>query len=747
MSGAGIDRLDGPAKVIGAAPYVGDLPFDNLAFGALVTSTVAAGRITGIEVKQAQDASGVLAVLTHAGAPRLRLPTTQMQGAQGEGVLPLQSDRVHYQGATVALVVAETLEEALAATALVRVRYASEPAIVELDDDHADVGTPQPDDVRGDLTAGFDAAEVTVETELTIAQEHNNPMEPHASVAVWDDEQHLTLYDSTQWADGVRRVLAEAFGLSQEDVRVIAPFCGGAFGSKTRTWDHQFLAAMAARACGRPVRVEQTRGSMFSQTGHRPELRQQLRLGARRDGTLTAYTHTTRSVTSVVQDYVEPTTGVSGMVYAVDNRLGGQRIVRLNRPTPNIMRAPGESSGMAALEIAMDELAARLGLDPIELRIRNHADVDPSSGRPWSSKSLLACYAEGAKAFGWHDRPPRPRSLRDGDDLVGWGMATAIYPAYGSPAGARVLLRPDGTVRVETSTQEIGTGNYTGLAQLAADALGVDPGRVEMAIGDTALPYAPPTNGSRTLASVGPAVVSAAREARRRLAELATLDPSSPLHAMPIGAVALAGDQIVAQGRRLPLADLLGRHGIEELDGYAETLPRGAQPGDRDKSAGGLSNQIGPVRPTLSTATFGAHFAEVRVSLTTGKPRVSRMVGAFAAGRIVNPKLARNQLVGGMTFGIGMALLEQAQVDRRTGRILNADLAEYHIATHADVPDIQTLLLDEDDPHVNDLGVKGIGEVGNVGSAAAVANAVAHATGVRIRRLPITLDDLLPALS
>ena len=544
----------------------------------------------------------------------------------------------------------------------------------------------------GDVDAGLREAEVRMEHVYSTPMEHHNPMEPHATVAQWEGDG-LTLWDATQFVDGVRNTVAKTLGLAPGNVRVIDPYVGGGFGCKGSTWSHVVLAAMAARAAKRPVKLALARPQMFGPVGGRPRTEQRVTLGARRDGHLTAIRHETVSHTSFMEDFAEPCGQPTQALYACANGLTTHRLAQMNVGVPTFQRAPGEATGTYALECAMDELAAGLGMDPVELRLRNHADAEPSSGKPFTSKRLRECYALAARRFGWARREAKPRSMREGRTLVGWGMATATYPAHRMPASASARLLPDGTFLVRSATHDLGTGTYTIMTQIAADALGVPPERVRFELGDTALPQAPVSGGSMTAASVGPAVLGACRALREKLAAMGIDDPASARPAEPVETQATA------------------------------------KPGEEEEK--------------FASRSFGAVFAEVRVDEGTGVVRVPRVVAAYSVGRLMNAKLARSQLEGGIVWGMGMALLEESLLDERSGRFVNGNLAEYHVPVNADVQVIEVHVVPENDATFNPLGARGIGEIGITGVPAALANAVYHATGRRVRDLPITLDKLI----
>jgi xanthine dehydrogenase YagR molybdenum-binding subunit len=687
LVGAALERVDGPLKVRGAAPYAFEQdPGEAITHLAVVQSTVNHGRITRLDPSRAEAMPGVLAVLTPANAPRL-------SGDPNGELAALQSFDVHYQGQVVAAIVAETSEVARAAVGGVLVEYAADPPDVALSAERPDLYAPErvnagyaTDSVIGDVDAGLAVAAVSVDVTYETPTQHNNPMETHTSIARWDGDS-LTLWDANQGPHTIVDDLVGVLDLQPKQVRIISPYVGGGFGSKFRAHPHQVLAALAARVVGRPVVFEVTRQQMFSLTGHRTPTIQRLRLGADPDGRLTAISHEVVEHTSRIQEFAEQTAVPTRVLYAAPNRRTTHRLARLDVPVPTIMRAPGETPGLYALESAMDELAVALGTDPVELRIRNEPAVDPERDVPWSSRNLVACLRAGAERFGWAGRDPRPRQREVDRWLVGTGVASAYYPTYRRRADCRISVDARGRYLVETDGSDIGTGAWTALAQIAADALHTDLGSVELRIGDSALPYARGAAGSAGLASWGSAIVVTARELRRQLDE--------------------------QHGGRPPADGVTVEGGVEGASAHAESH---------------------------SMHAFGAHFVEVRVDRDTGEVRVPRASSVFAAGRIVNPRTARSQFLGGFSMGVSMALHEESVLDERLGHYVNHDLAEYHIATNADIGELDISWVDEEDPLVNEVGAKGIGEIGITGVAAAVGNAYWHATGLRIRDLPITPD-------
>ena len=733
--GAPLRRVDGHLKVTGGARYSAEMPIANVAHAVMVTSTIAKGRIVRMDTTAAEKAPGVIAVFTPANAPKLQNGPKLASELPASRVLTLmQDDLVHYNGQPIGLVVADTLEHAQAGASLVRTTYQAQKPELDMA-----VAPPAPTTgkgkppgkepvatTRGDLAAGLAQAEVRVEHTYTTPFETHNPMELHSTIAAWEGD-HLTLYDASQGIFNERKFAAVTLGIPPENVRVISYFIGGGFGSKGSMWSHVMLAAMAARATARPVKLVVSRRQMFGPVGGRPRTVQEITLGATKDGTLTAIRHVSTSATSELEEWMEPCAVATRMLYASPNAETNHKLVRINMGTPTFMRAPGEASGTFAIESAMDEMAYALRMDPIAFRLKNYAEKDPQSGQPFSSKSLRQCYAAGADKFGWSKRTMEPRSMRDGDSLVGWGMATATYPTRRSPASAVARILPDGKAWVRAGSQDIGTGTYTVMTQVAADALGLPPERVRVDLGDTDMPETPTSGGSQTAASVGSAVNAAALAVRSKVVQLAIADAQSPLHN------AREEDVQAADGKFSLASD------PNKSDTYATILARnGGKPVEAEASV-----KPGAEAEELSMHSFGAVFAEVRVDRDLGQIRVPRVVAVYGVGKVLNAKLARSQLMGGIVYGIGMALMEETQIDPHLGRYVNAALAEYHVPVNADVQQIDVTFLPEIDTRVNPIGVKGIGEIGNTGIVAALANAVYHATGKRVRDLPLTLDKVL----
>ncbi|MFJ7769991.1 xanthine dehydrogenase family protein molybdopterin-binding subunit [Streptomyces sp. NPDC097107] len=685
-------RVEGRDKVTGAARYAGEIPFADLAHGWLVLSTVARGRIRSIDADPVLGMPGVLAVLHHGNAPRVDTDYVGMLGILPDPTAAVfQNDRVPHAGWPVALVVAGTPEQAREAAEALVVTCDAEPHDITLAADRPDAypadGHMPAETEKGDLAAGLAASAVVVDEEYTTPEEHHSMMEPHAATALWDGGR-LEVVDSNQGTTWVQGELAKMFSLDESSVRVRSEHVGGGFGSKGLR-AHQVSAVMAATVLHRPVRVVMTRRQMFSLAGYRSPTTQRVRLGAGADGRLRALEHRSLNQTSTVYEFVEPGAGVARVMYDADAHRTANHVVRLDVPSPTFMRAPGEAPGSFAIESAFDELADRCGVDPIDLRLRNEPAVGPVSGLPFSGRNLAACFNEGARRFGWADRDPRPGVRRDGRWLLGTGTAAASFQAGAGPSTALVTAEADGTFTVRIAAADIGTGARTALTLVAADALDVTPEQVRVRIGDSDFGPAMIAGGSMGTRSWAWAITEAARELRERLAMSTSIPPEG---------VTVRSDTTAALGALTQKE----RH------------------------------------------SFGAQFAEVAVDTATGEVRVRRMLGIFAAGRIVNPLTARNQLVGGMVWGISMALHEEAVRDRASGGLYGPDLAGYHVATHADVPDVEADWVDDPDPD-DPVGIKGVGEIGIVGAAAAVANAVWHATGVRHRNLPIRPDRVLSA--
>ena len=736
--GTATSRIDGHAKVTGTAKYAGEFNQPGLAHASVVASTIARGRIERIEASEALAIEGVIDVLTHKNRPHMASDDSAYKddvAPEGSPFRPLYDDRILFSLQPIALVVAEEPEIARFAASLVRVEYEQhEPATdlhsqrdsafaLEVPANPAEnpFAPPKP---RGNAQQAFTAAAVRHSGEYYVPIEHHNPMEPYASTVIYEDGGRLTVYDKTQGVQNVQRYLHRVLGMKSEDVRVVSPYVGGGFGSGLRPQYQAVLAALAARAAKRSVRLVLTRQQMYA-LGYRPAMIQQIALGANAGGTLDAITHEAITGTSRFEDFHRQETGWSGLLYKSDHAKYTHRLARLDLATSCDMRGPSAATAVYALECAVDELALAMKLDPLELRLRCYSDRDQHSNRPYSSKSLRDCYRQGAEAFGWSGRSPEPRSMRDGTDLVGWGMATGVWEALQVPIAVRIVLTTNGHAEVACATSDIGTGTYTIMAQVAAEMLGLPLDNVTVKLGDSTMPELPVEGGSWIAASVSNGIVTTSDAIREELLRLAKQMPNSPFAEAISAEVALTDGRLVSkqeQSREISIADVMRHAGVDRI--VQEKSTTFADDG------------------SYAHNTHSAIFAEVKVDEQLDVIRVTRIVSAVAAGRILNLKTARSQIMGGVVWGIGMALHEETLIDHKFGRIMNANIAEYHVPVNADVRDIQVIFVDEPDDIVNPLGIKGLGEIGIVGVAAAIANAIYHATGKRVRDLPITLDKL-----
>jgi xanthine dehydrogenase YagR molybdenum-binding subunit len=735
--GTSTSRVDGFAKVTGAAKYAAEFNVPGLAYGSVVTSTIAKGRIVHIDRSAALRIKGVLDVLTHENRPPVAdndQAYNDETAPAGSPFRPLYDGRIMFNGQPIALVVADTSEIARFAASLVRVEYETEAHITDVYRQREAAipvkppATPiealfTPPKTRGRPEQALAAAAVRHAGEYYVPIEHHNPMELYAATVIYEANGKLTVYDKTQGVQNVQRYLCGVFDMKPEDVRVISLFMGGGFGSGLRPQFEVVLAVLAARALQRSVRVVLTRPQMYV-LGYRPAMIQRIELGASADGTLDVITHDAITVTSQYEDFFRQETGWSGLLYKSANAKYAHKLARLDLPTSCDMRCPSAATGVFALESAMDELAVALKLDPLDLRLRCYSDRDQHEDRPFSSKALRECYRQGAEAFGWDKRNPEPRSMRDAGDLVGWGMATGIWDAFQMPFTVRIVLSANGHSEVACGTSDIGTGTYTIMAQVAADMLGLPIENISIRLGDSSLPQSPVEGGSWIAASVCNGIATTAEAVRDELLRLAKQVPSSPLANMAPGEVALADGKLVSKGdasRSVSIADAMRHSAVDRIEQEKTTNPTDD--------------------PAHAHNTHAAIFAEVKVDEQLGVIRVTRVVSAVAAGRILNTKTASSQILGSVVWGIGMALHEETLIDHRVGRIMNANIAEYHVPVNADIHDIRVIFVDEPDDS-NPLGIKGLGEIGIVGVAAAIANAVYHATGKRVRDLPITLDKL-----
>jgi xanthine dehydrogenase YagR molybdenum-binding subunit len=731
--GQPLTRRDGVLKVKGEARYAADNHLSGMLYAVLAVSSIARGRVTQLDVTAAKSHPGVVDVMTPTHKPPLAEdPDAKVHPFMFRMEL-LQNDLVRYANQPIAVVIAKTLEAATEGAALLSPQYETQSARVGLDADESfvppAVGVGNPAVIqRGDVEAGLAKASKHVDATYETPAQYHNPMEPHAIVAAWDGDT-LSIDTPSQGMAMAQGRIAGLFGISPEKIHIRSPFLGGGFGSKGLVSGPQILGIMAARLVGKPVKLVLRREQMYGPVGHRAPTRQRIRIGADGDGSLTAIDHRAKTVSSSFDDFFEPAADASHTLYASPAIATSHEAVRVDTGTPLFMRAPGEATGSIALESAIDEAAWACQMDPLAFRIKNYAEVEPISGKPFSSKALRECYAQGAERFGWSGRPLAPRQMRDeAGFLIGWGMGTATFPALMFQAQARAVIRNDGSGVMETGAHDMGQGAWTAFTQIAADSLGLDLDHMEFKSGTSDLPDAGIAGGSAHTATAGIAIHNAGANVIAKLAELATSNERSPLFgAGNAGVIARDGRLFRRddEDRSETYADILTRAGLREIEGRGSGAP--------DPAA----------QTTYAMHAHGAVFAEVKVDPDLGQIRVTRMVGAFAAGRIINPRLVRSQIFGGMIWGMSFALHEEALSDHRSGRILNANLAEYHVPVNADVPSLDALMIEENDPYVNALGIKGVGEIGITGSAGAVANAVWHATGIRVRRFPIRINDLL----
>lgn len=768
--GQPIDRVDGKLKVTGAAKYAAEFPLKDLVHGVCVTSTIAKGRIKNIDTGQAEKMPGVIGVMTYKNAMQLHFPSSSDPGSgkfAEKDLLPLQSDRVFYSGQHVAVVVAESFEQAEQAAALVKIEYEEQPAVISLKKNvarafkpAAGLGGQETQVKRGDFEGGFNSAAVKSNETYETPVYHHNAMEPHATIARWTGDK-LTVYDATQSVMGVKGLLTSIFGVPPEKVQVYALYIGGGFGSKGFTWPNTLLAPMAAKQFKRPVKIVLARQQMFSTAGRRTQTIQKISLGADQSGKLTALKHATTAETSFVDEFVEPAGIATTMIYSCPNLEVSHEIVRLNKGTPCPTRAPGEAPGTYALEVAMDELAHKLNMDPIQLRMVNYAEMDEHKKKPFSEKSLKECYQRGAEAIGWGNRKAEPGSVKENGHQVGYGMATATYPANRSASSAKATLFADGHAEILCGTQDIGTGTYTIMTQVAADALALPVDKIKVKLGNSSYPRGAQSGGSQVTASVGPPIRAAALGAIAKLIRLAVADQSSPLHGHK-------AQDIVADNGRIhlkndpdkgePYTAVLNRKGLGKIEAEAKTnvstRPQGpptpAIPGspeakieEESKTNAAVQEDEKTNRKDHTFHSFGAQFAKVLVDPDLGTVKIEKLVAVMDVGKVMNLKTATNQIMGGMIFGIGMALMEGTQYDPNNGRVVTRDLVQYLVPVHADIPEIEVQFIDKPDPYISPIGARGIGEIGITGITAAIANAIYNATGKRVRDLPITPDKLI----
>lgn len=745
--GVARSRGDGRLKICGEATYAVEHQPEDVVYGVVIQSTIASGRITRMNADNARRSTGVLAVYTHQSGLKINKPTPIAKGGAAQSTYtPIQDDIIIHNGQNIGIVVAQTFEQATYAASLVEIDYEETPAIVFADDARAAPKNLDPLNIDvGNARQAMDSAAVRIRGTYTTPREYNMPMEPHACVVQWQGER-LTVWEPSQWVAGAKTEIAQWMGMDKADVHIVSPYVGGGFGSKPVPYTHVALACAAARELKRPIKVSLTRPQVFTGLGGRPATSQNLEMGATRDGKILSVIHDSFNETSLHDVHIEACNRVTALMYAIPNVHSRHRVVPLNTVTPGWMRAPGENPSAFGLETAMDEMAYALGIDPLELRLRNWPDHDFKSNLPWSTHHLRDAWLAGAKAFGWEKRTPAPRSMRDGHELIGWGMASGTYPVNRIPAEAKLILRQDGQLIVQSAGADIGTGTYTILAQAAAEVLQMPSETIIVQLGDTQLPLAGVAGGSQLAGNLMGAVSKAANMMRERLITLAVEQPASPLHQMDKNHLTVADGEVrpaMRPGRGIALGELLRSAQMDSLEVMADTFKEGTSAQEREAIVSSLGQSTHSVVPGVSAHSWSAQFVEVRVDEDFGTVRVKRMVAAMDSGRLYNPKLARSQWIGGMVMGLGQALLEEGVIDPRHGRVINNNLADYLVAINADVPDIITIDVGEPDYRATALGGKAVGELGIVGVAAAIGNAVYHATGKRVRDLPITMDKLI----
>ncbi|GEO11196.1 xanthine dehydrogenase family protein molybdopterin-binding subunit [Segetibacter aerophilus] len=728
-----LDRVDGRQKVTGAAKYSVDDILPGLTYAVLVESTIAKGHIKKIDTKKAQSAPGVLAIIYHGNAPAIPGYETGGNPAKpptgGEPFRVFQNTQIYFAGQPIAIVIADTYERAIYAATLVETEYNKDDQRTDIEGNKDKAVVPKgpryADYIRGEADA-YKNSVIKIEAEYIIPVEVHNPMELHATTAFWDGEDKVTVFDKTQGVKSTQRSIMDAFKLKEQNVQVNTDFVGGGFGSGLRTWPHVIAAVLAAKKINKPVKLVLTRPQMFTMVGYRPYSWQKISLGATRDGVLTGLTHEAISETSTYEEFTDRTVDISKVMYACPNVNTRYKIVALDKSTPTWMRGPGEATGAYALECAIDELSYAVNLDPLELRIRNHADVDPVRNLPWSSKYLKECYQKGAEAIGWNKRNPKPNSMQEGEWQLGYGMGAGNFNANRGRATVKATLLADGSLVLQSAVSDSGPGTATTMTSIASNVFGLSPGKITFELGDSSLPPGPTQGGSTTTSTLGSAVHDVCVALQQKMAELVTIQGSLLQGAKPEnlhfekGYITLKTDA----SKKVAYADVVKQTGSSQLE-----VTKDSQAGDE--------------RNKYSIYSFAVHFVQVQVHRLTGVVRIKKVVTVADAGKIINEKTAASQLMGGVVSGIGMALMEDAVMDHRFGRYVNNNLADYHVPVSADVPDIKALFIDKPDPFINPIGSKGLGEIANVGFAAAVANAVYHATGKRIRTLPITPDKLL----
>ncbi len=734
QQGDALNRVDGRQKVTGAAKYSADYIIPGLTYAVLVESTIAKGHIKNIDIKKAENAPGVLAVIHHGNAPKIPgyetggIPATP--STAGEPFRIFQNAQIYFAGQPIAVVVADTYERALYAASLVKLVYNSMEHKTSVEANRDKVALPKSpryaNYLRGEANA-YKHAAIKIEAEYIIPIEVHNPLELHATTALWDGEDKVTVYEKTQGVKSTQRSIMDAFKLKEENVQVNSDYVGGGFGSGLRTWPHTIAAVLTAKKVNKPVKLVLSRSQMFTMVGYRPYSWQKIGLGATPDGKLTGLTHEAISETSTYEEFTDRTVDLSKILYACPNVNTSYKIIALDKSTPTWMRGPGEATGAFALESAMDELSYALNIDPLELRIKNHADIDPQRNLPWSGKYLKECYEKGAQAIGWNKRNPKPNSMQDGEWKLGFGIGSGSFAANRGRATVKAVLLANGSLLLQSAVSDSGPGTATSMTGIATEAFGLPPDKITFELGDSSFPPGPTQGGSTTTSTLGSAVHDVCKALQQKMAELVTTKEGSLLkNAKPEDLVFAKGYVTLKTdtAKKVAYTDVLKQHNLSQLE-----VTKDSQAGDE--------------RNRFSIYSFAVHFVQVLVHPLTGVVRIKRVVTVADAGKIINEKTAASQIMGGVVSGIGMALMEDAVFDHRFGRCVNNNLADYHVPVSVDVPQIEALFIDKPDPIINPMGSKGLGEIANVGFAAAVANAVYHATGKRIRALPITPDKLL----
>jgi xanthine dehydrogenase YagR molybdenum-binding subunit len=727
--GTPITRIDGPKKVSGRAQYAIEHRMENLAFAAAVTSTIANGRVTNIDLSEAERMPGVLAILHHGNIGKLYRPAGALEeeSRPGESRPPFADEKIYYYGQYLALVVAETFEQAQDAAHHVKVSYDTKKPIVRMDQGETPSGKPDSHKERGDAGSAYNGAPVKLDFTYFTPVETHNPMEMHGTVAVWEGEK-LKLYESSQGVVNHHNVASQVLAMPKEDIEVISLFIGSGFGCKLFPWPHSWMAAMAAKKLNRPVQFAIPRSLMFCDVGHRPVVEQHIRIGATQDGKLTALINDIRNHTSFVDDYLEDCTDPTAMLYSCPNVRAQQYQVKLNVGTPTPMRGPGRTPALFGIESALDDLAIKLNLDPLEIRLRNYAEQDESNGKPWSSKHLRECYQQGAEKFGWSKRNPKVGSMRNGDKILGWGMATCTWPAHQQQADVRVRLLADGTAHAFCATQDVGTGTYTLFAAIVSDRTGIPVEKIQVTLGDSSLPPGPTSGGSAVTATVIPAIAQATDKAMQAVVRAATMANESKFKGADPKTLKFTQGRVHAEGQSpasgIEFGQLLTGMKLAGLDGQAHTASTQEQ-------------------RKFSSHSFGAHFCEVSWDPGVAHLRVTRWLSVIDGGRMINLKTARNQIQGAVVMGIGMGLFEETIYDPRNGKPINNNFADYLVPVNTDIPEIEVVFLNYPDKVMSEYGARGIGEIGLTGCASALTMAAYHATGVRVRELPIRIEKLM----